>query len=85
MSRLVELFRSVDPKLRRVILFGSLARKNVKRLEFDIDIAVECDRFMDLLGIAMESDFKVDLIDLDTASPYIVRSVEREGVELYRA
>ena len=84
-ERLVESFKGVDPDLHRVVLFGSLARDNVKRLGFDIDLAVKSDRYMDLLGVALDSDFKVDLIDLEAASSYVIRSVEREGVEVYHA
>jgi len=40
---------------------------------------------MDLLGIAIDSDFEVDLINLTTASPYIMRSVARAVVDIYRA
>lgn len=84
-SRLVERFREADPELRRVVLFGSLARNEVKRIDFDIDLAVDSDRYSRLLGIALESVFKVDLIDLVAASSYIKRSVRREGKEHYRA
>ena len=84
-SRLVERFREADPELRRVVLFGSLARNEVKRIDFDIDLAVDSDRYSQLLGIALESVFKVDLIDLVAASSYIKRSVRREGKEHYRA
>ena len=84
-DRLVKSFRSTDPKLQRIVLFGSLARGNVKRLKFDIDLAVESSRYMDLLEIALDSEFKIDLIDLTTASRYIRRSVNREGAELFRA
>ena len=82
---LVAAFKKADPELRRVILFGSMARQDVKRLEFDIDLAVDSERYNDLLGIAMDSEFKVDLIDLASASPYIVESVKRDGVEIYHA
>ena len=84
-SRLVERFREADPELHSVVLFGSLARNEVKRIDFDIDLAVETDRYSQLLDIALESAFKVDLIDLVAASSYIKRSVRREGLERYRA
>jgi predicted nucleotidyltransferase len=84
-DRLVLSFGEVDAQLRQVVLFGSLARGDAKRLEFDIDLAVESSRFTDLLGIAMDSEFKVDLVDLACASPYILKSVDREGVVVFRA
>jgi len=82
-ERLVDEFKRSDPDLRSVVLFGSLARGDVKRLNFDIDLAVRTERFMDLLGIAIDSTFKVDLIDLSTASPYIAESVERDGTVVF--
>ena len=85
LERVVGLFVDIDPELKRVVLFGSLARDEATRLDFDIDVAVESSRYMDLLGIVLESDFKIDLIDLESASPYIRRSVERDGKELFRA
>ena len=84
-DRLIDLFQRTDPNLKKIVLFGSLARDAVKRLDFDIDLAVDSERYMDLLGIALDSDFKIDLIDLMTASAYIKRSIARDGVEVYRA
>ena len=82
---LVEQFRAEDIELSRVVLFGSLARDEVLREDFDIDLAVESDRYFELLGIALRSRFHVDLIDLNTAAPHIRDAVNREGVEVYRA
>lgn len=84
-ERLVVEFRRADPDLRRVALFGSLARDSVRSPEFDIDLAVDSSRYMTLLGIALDSGFKVDLVDLSTASRYIRDAVDRDGVEIYRA
>lgn len=84
-DRLVAEFRRIDPRLERVVLFGSLARGTVSRLSFDIDLAVSSLRYLDLLGPALDSSFKVDLIDLATASPYVLQAVGRDGVEKYRA
>ena len=83
-SRLVERFREADPELRSVVLFGSLARNEVQRIDFDIDLAVESDRYSQLLDIALESVFRVDLIDLVAASSYIklyqaIGSARRHG------
>lgn len=84
-ERLVTLFRETDPALRRVVLFGSLATGRVRSEDFDIDLAVNSDRYMDLLGHAMDSQFKVDLVDLTAPASYIHAAIEREGKELYRA
>ena len=84
-NALVERFRAEDSELSRVILFGSLARDEVLREGVDIDLAVESDRYFELLGIALRSRFHVDLIDLKTAVPHIREAIDREGVEVYRA
>ncbi|MFW5814573.1 MAG: nucleotidyltransferase family protein [Spirochaetota bacterium] len=84
-GRLVAEFRRIDPELERVVLFGSLARSSVTRLSFDIDLAVSTRRYLELLGPALASPFKVDLVDLDTAAPYVLEAIARDGVEKYRA
>lgn len=84
-DRLVVAFRTCDPGLRRVVLFGSIARGRVKRPGFDIDLAVDSDRYGDLLDIALDSGFDVDLVDLTWCSDYVREAVERHGVEVFRA
>ena len=84
-DRLVAEFRRIDPELDRIVLFGSLARSRVTRLSFDIDLAVSSRRYLELLGPALASPFKVDLVDLETASPYVLEAVARDGVEKYCA
>ena len=82
-DRLVARFREADPHLHRVVLFGSLARNRVRGIDFDIDLAVSSERYMDLLGIALDSPFDVDLVDLDHPSPFILAAIERDGVEIF--
>lgn len=84
-DRLVREFRSIDPDLECVVLFGSLARGDVTRLTFDIDLAVSSRHYIDLLRPALDSAFDVDLIDLESASQYILDAIKRDGVEKYRA
>lgn len=82
---LVEKFRTADPDIGRIILFGSLARDDVRSPDFDIDLAVVCsgDRFLKLTAIALDSPFPVDVVDLSTADDRIKTAVAREGVILY--
>ena len=84
-ARLVREIHAADPGVRRIVLFGSLARNSVKRLSFDIDLAVDSDHYLLLTDVALESPFKVDLVDLTSCSEYVAETVERDGVELYRA
>jgi predicted nucleotidyltransferase len=83
--RLVQEFQALDPELRRVVVFGSLATGRLKRVEFDIDMAVDSDRYLALLGPALDSPFKVDLVDLPQARSHIREAILRDGVEVFRA
>jgi predicted nucleotidyltransferase len=78
-------FRSLDPGITKIILFGSLARDDVSSLDFDIDLAVSCsgERFLALVALALDSPFKVDLVDLSTADSRIKGAIAREGRVLY--
>lgn len=80
--RLLHRFHEIDSGVDRLIVFGSLARDDMKRPDFDIDIAVRSERYLDLLGPALESEFKVDLVDLHGASSYITAAISREGIEI---
>ena len=82
-ERLIAAFRRADPALGTVILFGSVARGVVRRVDFDIDIAVDTNCYFELMEVAERSDFSVDLIDLAYCSPYVRYAVETDGVELY--
>ena len=78
-------FQRRDEHLMRVVLFGSLARDELLNDRFDIDLAVESSCCSDLLSITMDHDFPVDLLDLTCAGSHIMRRIEIEGKELYRA
>ncbi len=64
-----------------VFLFGSGATGRVRR-ESDVDLAIRgCPRgqFFHLVGrLLIELDHPVDLVDLDSANPF-VRQLEKEG------
>ena len=83
-GRLVKAFHAADPRLSRVVLFGSLARDELVNDRFDIDLAVESSRYFDLLGIAMRSDFPVDLVDTLHVGAHIKGRIEIEGRVLFR-
>jgi hypothetical protein len=48
-------------------------------------LAVDSDRCWELLGIAMDAEIPVDLIDLTRAASNIKGSIDSHGVEVYRA
>ncbi len=77
--RLTRRFRQRDPELRRVVLFGSLACGGTPAgRHFDIDLAVDSERYLALVGEALDSEFDVDVIDLRR-----VREAIREDIETY--
>lgn len=80
--RLLQLFRAIDSSIDSVVLFGSLARDDMKRPDFDIDIAVRSERFLELIGAVEDCRFKVDLVDMRCASGYIADAIRREGIEV---
>lgn len=82
---LVSQFLLIDPTITRIILFGSLARNDVSSPDFDIDLAVSCsgERFLALVALALDSPFKVDVVDLSTADERIKSAIAREGIVLY--
>lgn len=72
---------------REVILFGSLARRTEFTLFSDIDLAVRgipCERFFEAVGevIALSADFNIDLVELETCPPALLRIIEKDGKPL---
>jgi predicted nucleotidyltransferase len=82
-QRLLGEFRAADPDVRTIILFGSLAVGTPTNPKFDIDIAVDSDRYWDLLGIALDQPIPVDLADLPRTSEHIRARILAEGTVLY--
>jgi predicted nucleotidyltransferase len=84
-KRLIRKFRTLDPAIEKVVLFGSLARKDVTSLDFDIDLAVSCskEKYLSIVALALDSPFKVDVVDLAAADERIKASIARDGVILY--
>ena len=81
--RLTRCFAEADPDLRTVVLFGSLATGDLGNREPDVDLAVDSPRYLRLVSIALDSPFKVDIVDLPNASPVISRAVEHHGKVMY--
>ena len=82
-ERLSEEFQKADPCLERIILFGSLARDNVKRPDFDIDLSFEGVEYYLCAAIALDSPFKVDLVDYRNARDYIKEEIDKYGKVIY--
>ncbi len=82
-ERLKEDFLKIDPNMERMILFGSLGEGRIESVDFDIDIAVKSDKYYRLTGRALESDFKVDVVDLDSVHKIIKKNIIENGKVVY--
>ena len=72
---------------KRVVLFGSVLDPIWFAASSDVDLAVEGlapDRFWEAWGLAEDvfDDRAVDLIEIETARPSLLRAIERYGIEL---
>jgi predicted nucleotidyltransferase len=81
--RLVEEFRKEDPALKKVVLFGSLAKDDVRDINFDIDLAFQGKEYYRCVAIALDSCFKVDVVDYDSAADFIREEIDTGGKVLY--
>jgi predicted nucleotidyltransferase len=82
-SRLVAQFREIDPELRKVVLFGSLAQNAPRSLQFDIDLAVSSEQFLKLVACGLRSPFPVDVVDLEQLPAPIRRLIDEHGKTVY--
>ncbi|MGA1791493.1 MAG: hypothetical protein ACMUIM_08400 [bacterium] len=76
-------FLKIDNAMEKMIIFGSLAEDRIETIEFDIDIAVKSDKYYQLVGRALESEFKVDVVDLDTIHKRIKKDIIENGRVIY--
>ncbi len=81
-----ELLRS-EFGAKKVLLFGSLARRGGFTLWSDIDLAatgVPPTRFFEAVGAVsgLSAEFKLDLIDLEACSPTLYEKIMEEGKEI---
>lgn len=77
--RLAAEIRSGDRTVRAVFLFGSLASEGPRRLDFDIDLAIDGGDLYQALDIVETSSFKVDLVDLAHVSEAIAARIRETG------
>jgi predicted nucleotidyltransferase len=71
----------------KVILFGSLARSGSFTLYSDIDLAargIPPERFFAASAAIEHVDlsFQIDLVELETCSPAMLRNIEKDGKDL---
>jgi predicted nucleotidyltransferase len=66
----------------RVLLFGSVAEDTVRRLDFDIDLAMAGGDWSRARAIADESSFPVDLVELRRLPGHVRARIADRGIEL---
>lgn len=81
--RLAHALVNGDPGIRRVLLFGSVATGRVRNETFDIDLAVEGGDIVKQVLIVEDSEFAVDVVDLERVSKPFRELVEKRGEVLY--
>jgi len=84
-DRLIQEFRHRDPELKRIVLFGSLASGNPRNPNFDIDLSFEGRELYACTAIALDSSFKVDLVDYRSLPDYMREEIDTHGRILYEA
>jgi len=72
---------------KRVVVFGSLARRKAFSAWSDIDLAawgIVPDKFFSAVAAVtgLSPDFKIDLVEPDTCREAIRTSIEKHGVEI---
>lgn len=76
-------FLKIDDELEQMILFGSLVKKDIGYINFDIDIGLRSKKYYQLVGRALENDFKVDVVDLDSVNKRIKDEILKNGKVIY--
>lgn len=80
--RLAESIRTRDGEVESVILFGSLALGEPKRIDFDIDLALEGGDIYKAMDAVEDSLFRVDLVDLRLLPEDMSSRIREVGVRL---
>jgi predicted nucleotidyltransferase len=74
--------RQADPEVRAVILFGSLAEEGPRRLDFDIDLALDGGDVYKALDSTEGSPFEVDVVRLDLMPEHVKERIKARGIVL---
>ncbi|NCN05421.1 MAG: nucleotidyltransferase domain-containing protein [Spirochaetales bacterium] len=83
-AALVEVFKTIDPKLKRIVLFGSLSRGTPSNPNFDIDLSFEGDEYYRCVSSSLTSPFSVDLVDYGSVGAHIKEAIDRDGKVIYK-
>jgi predicted nucleotidyltransferase len=85
LTTIVQEFLRIDHKIRKIVLFGSLAEQSVSHENFDIDIAVDSNRYLKIVAWSLDQPVKIDVIDLETAPEHILSRIHEHGEVIYEA
>jgi predicted nucleotidyltransferase len=77
--RMAEEILAADPEARAVILFGSLAEGGPRRIDFDIDLALDGGDSYKAMDITESSAFKVDVVELDHLPEHVRVRIRARG------
>ena len=81
-QRLALAIHKADPRVRAVILFGSLAEGGPRQLDFDIDLALDGGDVDRALDLTESSPFEVDVVRLDLVPEHVRARIRARGVIL---
>jgi predicted nucleotidyltransferase len=81
-ARVARIISDSDAAVRRVILFGSLAKGMPRSEGFDIDLALDGGDLYRALDAAESSEFDIDLVDLRLVPEHVRARILDEGIVL---
>lgn len=73
----------IDPEVREIWLFGSVATGSIGRDCFDVDLAVAGGDIVALYARMPDTEFEVDLVDLDAVRESFREMIYRRGRKVY--
>lgn len=84
-SSIPDALLRIDPVLRRLLLFGSLAAGRVTRFDFDIDLAVDSDRYLRIVDWSLQQPWRIDVVDLSAIDTSFAREIQKNARVPYEA
>jgi predicted nucleotidyltransferase len=80
--RLATAIKAADRQVHAIYLFGSLARSEPTRLDFDIDLAMDGGDVYLAMDIVADSAFDVDVVDLNRLPQHVREGILQRGVKI---
>lgn len=83
-DRLTDQLFSLQPGLKAVYLFGSAALGVTVNPNFDIDLALEGGDVYQALDLVSDSEFDIDLVQLNNLPEHFQKRVKENGIRFER-